>query len=121
MAAPAEEPGANGKGSDVTKATYSQSVTKNNSAPSKLDIAAATGEPRQQQSGGGGTPIEPAKAASNGVEQKNGRSSQKDSSSQTLPQQQQSTKEGAARQAQVPGLCCVCGCVRVCVRWTYSM
>ena len=51
MAAPVEEPGTNGKASDITKATYSQSVTKNNSAPSKPDAAVAVGEPRQQQAG----------------------------------------------------------------------
>ena len=114
MVLPAEEPGPNGRGSDITKATYSQSVTKNNSTPSKPDTAVAVGEPRQQQSGGGGTPVELPRAASDGVEQKNGRATQKDSSNQTPPQQQ-STREGAARQTQVSGWCgvCVCACVYI--------
>ena len=116
MGLPAEEPGTNGRGSDVSKATYSK-VTKNSSTPNKPDVALPGGEARQQQPGGV-TPVELSKALSDGTEQKTVKATPKESPNQAPPQQQ-STREGGPRQAQVPGcgyMClCVCACMRVCV------
>lgn len=110
MGLPAEEPGTNGRGNDVSKATYSK-VTKNSSTPSKPDVALPLGEARQQQSTGGVAPVEPPKALSDGTEQKTVKAAPKESPNQPPPQQQ-STREGGARQAQV---LCMSGCVSACL------